>query len=372
MKFKIFGIWVLLILAVSCQKDELPSSVNSSPEFRSSITFNGEVYTLSAGEMGLVQNSQSDTIGEGIIMTGKLSDPSCSNCAPGFKLIVKSPENYSYSPSSDLVSDLSQWNYSFNPISDSSFSLSMRASSGDAGNSGFWLLNSVPLNTSPIDSITFNLPEPGLHTLTFNSQSGICNIETSQTIDFDGQSIPCYGNITQNDSVPTWFTANPGTSFNLTTTSYTWTYGDSITTIEIDNFIDIGFLNGIDQLCVEMVDTQGCIATDCILFDTIMAGGPCSASIRLDNPELISVEQPSKSAKMVLEFTDNSGTTYSSEIGIQNNETITLISAESYIEPTIPDTHFIKVTYQINCLLFNSSGTGHPFSGTIVTAFETP
>lgn len=372
MKFKIFGIWFLLILGISCQKDELPASVDSSPEFTSSIAFNGENYTLSAGEMGLVQTSEYNMIGTEISMTGKLSNPHCDNCGPGFKLTVNSPEDYAFTPSSDLVSDLSQWAYSFNPISDTTFSLSMRARSGASGNSGFWFLNNEPLNIAPIDSVDFELPELGSYTLSFNSESGTCNLETSQTIDFDGQSIPCYGNIMQNDTIPGWFTAHPGSSFNLATTSYFWTFNDTTINTVNTGSLNLDSLSGISEMCVEMIDASGCSSTACTSFDFNPGSGSCVANILLKNPELIPSASSSEIAKMILEFTDNSGTSYSSGNGIQTNATISQISSENYTEPTMPDTHFIKVTYQINCLLFKASGTGYPFSGTIVTAFETP
>ncbi len=224
LKYKLIGLFVVVALTISCQKDELPQSTESTPVFTSSFTFNGENYTLSAGELGLVQTSEYDTTGGGISVSGILSNPDCANCGPGYKITVKSPDGYDYAGSTDFGSDVSAWNYAFDLSPDTTYTLTMKASSGNTGAVGTWLLNGEQLNNQPTDTINFEIAEASENTLTFTSSSALCNQTAVRNFTFDGTSIPYYGNIELTQSEPLLYTAFAGEAFDTTTTIYTWTY----------------------------------------------------------------------------------------------------------------------------------------------------
>lgn len=369
---KNIGLILFCLLVISCQKDELPEGTTDTPQFTSTFDFNGQAYQLSAGEMGLVQTSVSDTSGGGIVLTGRLTNTGCADCGPGFKLTVHSPQGYNYTSNPDLLSDLSEWDYALNPDQDSTYILDLFAASGNPLYKGDWYLDGEQLNASPVDSIHFQLDDPGNYSLLFHSNQDPCDLSVSRAIEFDGQTIPCYGNIYDTDTMGYYFEAIPGESFNPNTTTYTWLYADSSISTGSTNYLSLDNVTFINQMCVEMTDSEGCQTTVCTDFVNSPAVGMCKANILLGSPVLIAIPPEDGSARTVLEITDNSGTAYSSENGSQSNSIVTLLSAENYTEPTMPDRHFLKVRYQIDCLLYDASENGYPFSGTIVTAFEIP
>lgn len=360
----------ILLLASSCKKDDFPKGISTEPEFTSSFSFNGNDYTLSAGEMNLVQSTEYDSLGTGIELSAILSDPECLTCGPAFTLKVQSPVEYVWSSSSDLKTDLEQWNYSINFNEEGNSVLEMLGINLNEHSDGFWFLNGEQVNTNPRDSMFFEISEAGSYSISIMNTQDSCNSTMSRNFVFDGQSIPCYGNIEQNQSEPTVFSADPGISFDLPSTNYTWSYDGLVfgtgsnSTFEFPDTLQIG------EICVEMADSEGCVANACMPYSSSLP--ECAADFQIGFAGLSGGNPIEGIANVIIEFTDENGNTFSSETTGENPSVISLTSISDYTEPTMPDRKLLKAVFEVECLLFDSGGNGYPFNGTLVTAFEYP
>ncbi len=373
---KVTRIIVLLIAVglVSCQKDELPKGNTSDPAFTSVFDFNGESYSISPGEMGLIQTADFELQDSGMVFTSTVSDPSCTPCGPGFRLIIQSPPGYSFEEDDDLYAYLWDWTYSMG-TQGTATALQVTATTAPFFNSGFWFLNGAPINTQPVDSVSFTVLSAGLFTLTFEDIVPSCQMvemSAERTMVFDGENEPCYGNIFNSNS-PFTYIADPGPTFNVDSILYEWTVGD--TTYFTGNFNQLFAqeISNTNEICVLMTDYQGCQSEACMKVVTTPIGMvECGALINIKSVDVNTIQLADSAAMMILEFTDANGNQYSNEGYIQNDATVELLDISPYTEPTQPDVKFAKVTFGINCQLYNAEGIGFPFSGLIQTAISYP
>lgn len=352
----------IFFFAAACKKDEFPHDTIGKPELTSVFTWKGVNYELSAGKMNLVQRSYYDTLGTGINLHGILSNPNCQECGPSFQFTVQSPVDYILESTNNLFEDLNQWEYTFDFDSTGNSGIRM-VSSLMPLSAGTWFLNGNLLSPTPIDSNYFEITTPGNYFLAAVSNLGGCYDTLNRSFSYDGQSPPCYANLVYE---PPLFTAYVGSSIDSAT--YRWMYNDTIveTSWPIYN-LDADSLN-VDYLCVEVLNDAGCIASACV---SISNSPDCPTGIWLDYLGTFNLSQDGI-ARVIIEFTDENGITYSSN-GIGENSTeISIISIEQYTESTMPDKNFAKFTFQISGLLFDSLGVGYPFDGIVVTAFEYP
>lgn len=354
---------------MSCKKDELPQSQIGKPEFVSQFNFNGEQYSMVIGENGLVQTSEFDTSETGIVLSGFTVAGDCNGCGPAFTVIIESPFDFVYTNGQNMVQELNNWDYALN-VDSISYMLTMEGLLAGGNPFGNWFLNGSPVQ--PIgDTLQLEISEPGNYTVEYVVNEPSCQASTTRNFDFDGVTVPCYGDIIQSFNSPNTFNAYPAFPFIPEEMSYFWSYGDSVFfTGNIDSFIfPPGALNS--EVCVEMINGQGCSTTACYSADTD-ASGLCSADIFLHSAQIVETIPTSFSANLILEFTDNAGVNYTSDGGNQDASIITIISIDSYVEPTMPDKNFAKMEVSISCTLYDNNGNGYPFSGILQTAFEFP
>jgi hypothetical protein len=80
-------------------------------------------------------------------------------------------------------------------------------------------------------------------------------------------------------------------------------------------------------------------------------------------------------ALLNLTFVDNNNVVYVSSNQVEDQPSFTniqLLEASPYTEPTEPNRSFIKLRFEIQCLLFDALGNGKVFNGIVETAFEDP
>lgn len=368
---KRYSLYILLfcvVFAISCKKDELPNSQIGTPEFVSQFSFNGELYSLSAGENGLVQTSSYDTSGTAITLRGGIGGADCNGCGPAYTLTVQSPLDFVYADGLNMVSELNTWDFVLNRDTVVSYGLQMHGSIGGMYG-GDWLFNGTPISPQG-DSLVLEITEPGNYTVEYAINQDSCHVSTTRNFDFDGESVPCYGNIIPDFGSPTTFYADPAFPSVPEEMTYYWFYGDTV--------IGTGNMNSFDfppsalagEVCVEMVTALGCSTTACYTSDSIIVGPQCMVDLLLYGAEVVAFLPDGLTANMILEFTDNSGNTYTSAAGSQNAAVVSVISINDYIEPSMPEKKFAKMEVSISCTLYDGSGNGYPFSGMIQTAFE--
>ena len=370
-QYFLFIILFCLLFATSCKKDELPDSQIGTAEFVSQINFNGEQYQLIAGENGLVQSSNYIISDTAITLEGMIKGADCNECGPAYSLTIQSPSDFQYIDGLDMVSALNTWNYSLsNNLID--YNLIIKGMVFSTFQDGEWSLNGE--SVQPIgDTLILEITEPGSYLLDYVVDQDPCIVSTSRIFDFNGENLPCYGNMVQDVISPTTFYAYPAFPIIPEEMLYIWTYGDStIATGSTDNYtFPSTALYG--EICVEMINGEGCSTTACYTPDISDDGTMlCTAEVFLFGAELVETIPTNFPASLILEFTDNSGVTFSSSLGSQNSASVEVISVSSYVEPTMPEKKFAKMELEISCTLYDNTGIGYPFSGTLQTAFEYP
>ncbi len=363
-----------LLFTLSCKKDELPESQIGKPEFSSQFSFSGDQYNLVTGENGLVQTSSYDTSGMAIVLNSYTGPANCNDCGPAYTLTIQSPSDFVYSDGMNMIAPLNNWDYALTVDSVASL-LKMEGLLVGGNTQGDWFLNGAPIQ--PVgDTIKLEISEPGNYTLTYAVNEDSCAASTTRNFDFDGITAPCFGNIIQSfssPSSPTTYYAYPGFPFVPEEMSYIWTYADTtIATGTVDSF-DVPVQNSGGEVCVEMINAQGCSATACYATpETSSNGSQCSADLFMQSAQIVEVLPLDFAAYLILEFTDEGGITYKSDGGSQNSSTLSIISINAYTEPTMPEKRFAKMAISLSCTLYDETGNGYPFSGTLQTAFEYP
>ncbi|MFN2430807.1 MAG: hypothetical protein ABR574_12375 [Cryomorphaceae bacterium] len=366
---KKLGIVFLLLICAACKKDELPESDVGTPAFISDVIFDGFDYNLTAGENGLVLSPTYSLTDTSIHFYSDLSNPSCSDCGPAINIEINSPESFLPNSSIDWIAELDTWDYSLESgPGESSNVLALSIDNGNDVSQGNWFLDGDQINSEPSGAIDLSLSEPGSYEVSYQGLVGDCAPGSSLIIDFDGSEIPCYGSISQSNTDPNLFIAQPGPAFNSAAVGFVWLVDGTILGGE-DNNIEVE-ANTVSELCVTIADAMGCKETVCYIPQNseIM----CANNLKINSSEIATVQpEPENESLVKIEFTDDEGVTYSSE-GAQNNSVIQLESINSYTEPTRPNESFAEIVFEVSCNLYSEDGQTVPFSGEINMALALP
>lgn len=367
---KRLGTVILILILAACKKDELPENNIGTPVFTSNVNFNGTDYSLIAGENGLVLNPSFSATDTSVEFVTELSNPSCPECGPALKMRIASPHSYNPNTTANWISDLGNWDYALETqTGDTTQILQLLASNGNNVSEGHWFLDGEQISSVESSFIEISLEDPGLYELNYSDQDSECVPGEPIRIDYNGESIPCYGSISQSAIDQDLFVASPGPTFDPANTAYVWFINGTITATG-DNSI-IADANSISQVGVIMIDGfGGCIDTVNYIPQNNFIS--CANNLRIDSSEVITmVTEPLDLSLVTIEFTDPNGFVYSSAGG-QENSTIQLVSIDRYEEPTRPGESFAKVVFEVSCNLYNEGGQAFPFSGTVNMALELP
>jgi hypothetical protein len=365
---------LVIVLLTSCNKDPLPESSTGEAAFVSMVNFNGEDFNFTAGENGIVLDPVLELYEDSVVFNSAFTNPSCPECGPELRMIIHSPDSVVPSFVTDWINELDAWTYEMEESgSEITFSLlGLSVNCGNAFSQGVWSLNGVALNNGiASNAIDFEVEE-GNYSLVFGNNDAFCVDGGPRSINFDGESIPCYGSLSPGGNLPNTFVASPGEGFNPATTTYTW-FAD---TLEIassqDTTLTAQFAPDVDSLCVLIDDPFGCSVTECIAIPQF--GTDCVTNLTVTESVLIdsTIVTPSFGAFVEIQFRDSQGNLYTSNNAKQENSQIELLSIESYTEPNMGATPFANVTYQVACTLYDASGNAFPFSGMINTALALP
>ncbi|HKL03058.1 MAG TPA: hypothetical protein VJ911_05260 [Cryomorphaceae bacterium] len=364
------AILCLVLIVAACEKEELPANQTGTPVFVSDVNFNGGDYTLSAGENGLVLNPTFTTTDTSIQFTSTLSNPACTNCGPALNLEINSPDSFVLENDTDWLTQLESWMYALEPQpGDSLHTLNLSIDNGNNISEGDWFVNGALVNAQPAGTIDLSIGEPGTYDINYQDNDSTCTTGTSLIIDYNGEDIPCYGNLYQSVVDSNTIIAEPGPAFDPDATAVVWIVngetapaGDPLSiVVDIDNVFEV---------CAVMIDAFGC--QDSVCFIPTNSATMCANNLRINSSEITSVDEaPNTEALVKIEFVDNNGVAYTSE-GTQTNSNIQLVSIAPYTEPTRPGESFAKLGFEISCTLYNEGGQGFPFSGTINSAVALP
>lgn len=365
---------LVIVLLTSCKKDPLPESSVGEAAFVSMVNFNGEDYNITAGENGISLDPVLELYTDSVVFNSAFTNFSCPECGPQLRMIIHSPDSAVPSVVTNWISELDTWSYemeeSGSEIMESTLGLTV--SCGNNFSQGVWSLNGAVLNGGAASNTVSFEVEEGSYSLVFDNDDVFCVDGGPRSINFDGESIPCYGSLSANENTLNMFTAAPGEGFNPATTTYTW-FAD---TVEIstgqDPTLTAEFPPIVDSLCVLIDDPFGCSVTECIAIFPF--GSDCLTNLAITESALsdTTIVNPSFGAFVEIQFRDPEGNLYTSNNTNQENSQIELLSIEAYTEPTFGTTPFADVTYQVACNLYDASGNAFPFSGMINTALALP
>ena len=366
---KRLGIVFLILVLAACKKDELPENSIGTPVFISEVNFNGNDYSLIAGENGLVLNPSVAVTDSSVEFVSDLSNPSCEECGPEIKLSIASPQTYDPNTAVNWIGDLENWNYALElEVADSSEVLQILASNGNNISDGHWFLDGEQISSVESSSIELTLEEQGSYELSYSDDDSDCVPGEPININYNGGEIPCYGSISQSVIDPDLFIAQPGPAYDPVNTAYIWFVDGSIIATG-ENTITAD-ANTVSQVSVIMLGGFGCMDTVNYIPQNNFI--PCANNLRIDSSEFVTiVPEPSDVSFVTIEFTGSDGSEYSSTGG-QENSTIQLISINPYEEPTRPGESFAEVTFEVSCNLYDEGGQAFPFSGQINMALKLP
>lgn len=369
-KFQIL-VWLTIILAASsCKKDELPPDKVGNPVFQSDFSFDGNPYQLIAGVSGLSMEVNTYFSEDTIVFGSSLESQSCEACGPALFIELISPDLIPEWGNQDFQGKLQSWNYAFAQESEGDSTLTVLASSQNS--SGIWFLDGIAQNTQPIDNFEFLVDNYGDHEIKLENVNPGCGIPAIQEFRFNGV-IPCYANVVQGSGANmNQFTVLPYGGFSATNEIFMWTYGDTTAVTTVPSFIAPN-LNGIAEMCVEISEPGGCSQSVCInIAPTPIT---CVTNFTIDSMMVNQGDAQLESALMQLTFIDDDNVEYSSSNQIDDQPSFTniqLLEASPYSEPTEPNRSFIKLRFEIQCLLYDELGNGRVFNGIVETAFEDP
>lgn len=366
-KYALFLVATLMVFT-SCKKDEFEEGTEGDTAFTSTFSINAENYSLTAGMDDVVLQTATPIVGDSIFFESSLLPSNCEGCGPGLEMKINSPFLLSEWVNIDFEEALSNWEYAFQPDTNFISSMFVEAFSVN-GQPGFWTLNQNQINEQPSTSISIELPTAGDYELSFELPNQQCGPPESQVLNYDGQNIPCYGFIRQFANQGE-FVAVPGPGFDLAQTTYTWTYGD-ITMTSLDTTFSTVFFPQAEEICVVMEDTTGCIQEVC----ANVATSPAQCVTNFQIAEIHQVDSVVIDSGVIFEliFVDENGMRFSSNNGTQPSSSQILVTDVSpYTEPNAPERSLMRMTLDINCILFSENGEERSFSGLIETAWEEP
>lgn len=363
-------LWLAIIFsALSCKKDELPPDIIGNTSFESNFSFDGNPYQLIAGEDGLSMEVDTYFLVDTIVFESDLDTPECENCGPALYLQLKSPELVPEWGNDSFQSKLENWEYSFAPNQETDTTLTVSASS--SGNEGLWYLNNEIQNAQPSGSIEFEIPNFGSQQIRLEQPNLACGNPAIQVFEFNG-TVPCYANISASPVNPNNFFVQTEGGFGNTGFIYTWTYGDS-TIVSLLPTLSLPPQSQIEELCVTILESGACSQTVCInLPSTPIA---CVTNFTIDSMEINSTMIALETALISLTFIDENNVAYTSSTETADQPSFTsieLLDASPYTEPNEPSRAFIKLSYEIHCMLYDAMGNGKEFNGIVETAFEDP
>ncbi len=356
-----------ILILTGCKKDEFEPSTEGSPEFVSLISFDGQEIQLSAGVDNLVLETATSTIADTLIFQSFLSPSTCADCGSSLKMTLQGEGLASDWNNSNLEDVLPTWDFQLEMSTSTSEILSIMASSTGNSGDGFWFLNSEPLNEIPTSGISFIIEDEGDYELSLVASNPACGESASQNISFDGQTAPCIIGILQGSLLGFQVSSLYGIGPSAI---YTWTLGDSTITTTSPNFLP-NFQYDAEEICVQVEEQQGCSPFVC----ANIAPSPvsCVTNFIIDSANVQTASQPELISLFEIEFRDTDDILYSTAFGDQpNSSTVELLEVTPYTEPKSPNRDLVKAIFEIQCLVFDESGTAYPFSGTLQTAFEEP
>lgn len=357
------------LLVIGCKKEKLESSESGTPQFVSTFTFNNQEIEMTAGENSLVLQTATKNQNDTIDLESNLSPNDCEDCGPSLSVNLSSQTLASEWVNTNLKDQLENWNIAFEPASSTTSTVDVLVSSSGNAGPGFWSVDNVAMNTQPISQILLNLENEGTYDISFQSASGACGQEAVQSFTFDGESIPCTASLIPSGPGQQMYFAILSEGFTPNSTIYQWTYGDTTITNEISEF-NIGFFPFAPQLCLEAVDITGCSNTVCA--NIAQTPIDCVTNFSIDSIAVESETIVELASLMSIHFRDASNNIFSSDLGSQSNSTVNLVAVDEYTEPESPERDLVKASFEIDCLLYDGSGSPFPFTGIIETSFEEP
>jgi hypothetical protein len=371
MDYKLHIVFLLVgLLIFGCEKDELPEqSPDGMPVFTYDLTFNNQAYSFAAGQDGLALQPGFVLNDSVLVLESTLNDSSCTNCYPEFSMRIEAPEYFDFTTTENVRAMLGEWNYAINPSADTTEILNIAAISGQTEPpAGFWSLNGNGLNAAASPTTSFTVEQAGTFNLAFMPEDESCQIPPPLSLDYDGNTVPCYANFADYEQGADSAIFVTDGNFNLDSASYVWSAGDS--TLSTSNgFFYVGFEPIYEEVCVEINTDGGCVIDQCI--NTSFAS--CNPNIRINSAELeTEVLSIDSLAVVQFEFKDESGELYSSANGDVQSQAFQIMSVAPYSDPAFPDRKFARLELAFQCVLFNDAGMGAPFSGEIATAVELP
>ncbi len=366
---RLLSVLCIALFISACEKDEIPGGNSSTPIFNYNLSLSGQEYLISAGLDSLSLLPTTAQTDSSLIFSSVLSNQDCVPCGVSVVLEITSPAGYEAALSSSIIDDFQGWDFSFTTAPDSVLTFNLALNTGFEQIPGFWFLDGAPVLAAASANIDVPLPTPGNYRISFDPEPPGCHSSPDLEINFVAVSDPCYGTIIRPTVGVDSFYVSLSPAFDMASINFRWFSGDS--TLAENNFgIFSQGLDGLDNVCVEVSDSNNCIITSCLNLEN--PGSTCQPNIFVDSFSERTVAMPDIAAGVVIQFFDDQGNEFTSENAAQEASFFQLLSAEHYSDPAFPNMQFAKLTIEMSCKVVDQNGFEHALVGQLVTAVEIP